>query len=82
MQATYICAAAIIVESALSFLGAGVPPETPTWGSMIAQSRAFLARAPWTVFAPGLALALLVLSVNLLGDGLRDYLDPRATRRA
>ena len=81
VQATYICAAAIIVESALSFLGAGVSSETPTWGSMIAQSRSFLARAPWTVFAPGLALALVVLAVNLLGDGLRDYLDPRAARR-
>jgi len=81
VQATYICAAAIIVESALSFLGAGVSSETPTWGSMIAQSRSFLSRAPWTVFAPGFALALVVLAVNLLGDGLRDYLDPRAGRR-
>ena len=81
VQVTYICAAAIIVESALSFLGAGVPPETPTWGSMIAQSRSFLPRAPWTVFAPGFALALVVLSVNLLGDGLRDWLDPRSGRR-
>jgi peptide/nickel transport system permease protein len=80
VQATYICAAAIIVESALSFLGAGVPPETPTWGSMIAQSRSFLPRAPWTVFAPGFALAIVVLAVNLLGDGLRDLLDPRAAR--
>lgn len=82
VQATYICAAAIIVESALSFLGAGVSSETPTWGGMIAQSRSYLPRAPWTVFAPGCALALVVLAVNLLGDGLRDYLDPRATRRA
>lgn len=81
VQGTYICAAAIIVESALSFLGAGVPPELPTWGSMIAQSRSFLPRAPWTVFAPGIALALVVLAVNLFGDGLRDYLDPRTSRR-
>lgn len=81
VQATYIAASAIIVESALSFLGAGVPPETPTWGSMIAQSRMYLPRAPWTVFAPGLALGLVVLSVNLLGDGLRDLLDPRMSRR-
>ena len=81
VQATYICAAAIIVESALSFLGAGVPPEVPTWGSMIAQSRQYLPVAPWTVFAPGVALALVVLSVNLFGDGLRDWLDPRASRR-
>jgi len=82
VQATYICAAAIIVESALSFLGAGVPPEVPTWGSMIAQSRQYLPRAPWTVFAPGVALAVTVLSVNLFGDGLRDWLDPRAARRS
>ena len=82
VQGTYICAAAILLEAALSFLGAGVPPETPTWGNMIAQSRSFLPRAPWTVFAPGLALAIVVLSVNLFGDGLRDYLDPRATRRS
>jgi peptide/nickel transport system permease protein len=81
VQATYICAAAIIVESALSFLGSGVPPETPTWGGMIAQSRTFLARAPWTVFAPGVALALLVLSINMVGDGLRDWLDPRMAKR-
>lgn len=81
VQATYICASAIIVESALSFLGAGVPPETPTWGSMIAQSRIYLPRAPWTVFAPGFALGLVVLCVNMLGDGLRDLLDPRMSRR-
>lgn len=81
VQATYICAAAIIVESALSFLGAGVPSETPTWGNMIAQSRTFLAAAPWTVFAPGIALALLVLAINMFGDGLRDLLDPRMAKR-
>jgi peptide/nickel transport system permease protein len=82
VQATYICAAAIIVESALSFLGAGVSSETATWGGMIAESRSHLARAPWTVFAPGVALAVVVLAVNLVGDGLRDLLDPRAARRA
>jgi peptide/nickel transport system permease protein len=82
VQATYVCAAAIIVESALSFLGAGVSSETATWGGMIAESRGFLPRAPWTVFAPGVALAVVVLSVNLVGDGLRDLLDPRAARRA
>ena len=81
VHATYICAAAIIVESALSFLGAGVSSETPTWGGMIAESRSYLARAPWTVFAPGAALAVAVLAVNLLGDGLRDLLDPRASNR-
>ena len=81
VQATYICASAILIEAALSFLGAGTPPEIPTWGNMIAQSRLFLSRAPWTIFAPGAALALVVLSVNLLGDGLRDRLDPRLARR-
>jgi len=81
VQATYLCASAILVEAGLSFLGAGVPPEIPTWGNMIAQSRLFLARAPWTIFAPGACLALVVLSINLLGDGLRDRLDPRLARR-
>jgi peptide/nickel transport system permease protein len=81
VQATYICASAILIEAALSFLGAGTPPEIPTWGNMIAQSRLFLSRAPWTIFAPGIALALVVLAVNLLGDGLRDRLDPRLARR-
>jgi peptide/nickel transport system permease protein len=81
VQATYICASAILIEAGLSFLGAGTPPEIPTWGNMIASSRVYLARAPWTVFCPGLALALVVLSVNLVGDGLRDHLDPRIARR-
>jgi len=81
VQATYICASAILIEAGLSFLGAGTPPEIPTWGNMIAGSRVYLARAPWTVFAPGIALALVVLAVNLVGDGLRDRLDPRIARR-
>lgn len=81
VQATYICASAILIEAALSFLGAGTPPETPTWGNMIASSRVYLGRAPWTVFCPGIALALVVLAVNLVGDGLRDRLDPRIARR-
>lgn len=81
VQATYICASAILIEAGLSFLGAGTPPDIPTWGNMIASSRVYLARAPWTVFCPGLALALVVLSVNLVGDGLRDRLDPRIARR-
>lgn len=81
VQATYICASAILVESALSFLGAGVPPEIPTWGNMISSSRLFVSIAPWTVFWPGVALALVVLAVNLVGDGLRDRLDPRIARR-
>jgi len=81
VQGTFICAAAILVEAILSFLGIGVPPEVPTWGNMIASSRLLLARAPWTIFFPGTCLALVVLAVNLLGDGLRDRLDPRLARR-
>lgn len=81
VQATYVAASAILIEAGLSFLGAGVPPETPTWGNMIASSRLLLARAPWTIFFPGACLALVVLAINLLGDGLRDHLDPRLARR-
>jgi len=81
VQATYVMASAILTEAALSFLGAGVPPETPTWGNMIASSRLFLESAPWTIFFPGTCLALVVLAVNLMGDGLRDRLDPRLARR-
>lgn len=67
----------IIVESSLSFLGAGIPPPAPSWGSMIADGRAYIATAWWLSLFPGLALVATVLSVNLLGDWLRDYLDPR-----
>ena len=81
VQATYICASAILAEAGLSFLGAGTPPEFPTWGNMIASSRLYLQIAPWTIFAPGICLALMVLAVKLLGDGLRDRLDPRISRR-
>ncbi|HEX6114046.1 MAG TPA: ABC transporter permease [Geminicoccaceae bacterium] len=81
VQATYIVASAVIIEAALSFLGAGVPPEIPTWGNMIADARLFLQIAPWPIFFPGLCLAILVLAVNILGDGLRDRLDPRIARR-
>jgi peptide/nickel transport system permease protein len=81
VQATYIVASAVIIEAALSFLGAGVPPEIPTWGNMIAEARLFLQIAPWPIFFPGLCLAILVLAVNIMGDGLRDRLDPRIARR-
>jgi peptide/nickel transport system permease protein len=80
VQGTYVCASAILVEAGLSFLGAGIPPSIPTWGNMIAGSQLYLAIAPWTIFCPGIALAVLVLAVNLLGDGLRDLLDPRLSR--
>ena len=81
VQATYVCASAILTEAGLTFLGAGIPPEIPTWGNMIALSRLYIGVAPWTIFCPGVCLALVVLAVNLLGDGLRDWLDPRFARR-
>jgi peptide/nickel transport system permease protein len=81
VQATFVCAAAMLIEAALSFLGAGVPPEIPSWGNIIAQGRTFFQIAPWTILIPGAFLAATVLAVNLLGDGLRDRLDPRLARR-
>ncbi|TIN04020.1 MAG: ABC transporter permease [Mesorhizobium sp.] len=81
VQSATVCASAIMTEAALSFLGAGVPPEIPSWGNMIASSRLYLAIAPMTIFAPGICLAVTVLAVNLLGDGLRDLFDPRAKQR-
>lgn len=68
---------AIIAESSLSFLGLGTRPPTPTWGNMISGARTFMELAPWTAIAPGVALMLVVLAINFLGDGLRDLLDPR-----
>lgn len=82
VQGTYIIASAILIESSLSFLGAGLPPEVPTWGNMIAQSRLYIAQAPWTIFVPGAMLALVILAVNLLGDVLRDRLDVRSGSEA
>jgi peptide/nickel transport system permease protein len=81
VQATYICAAAILIESLLSFLGAGTPPEVPSWGNIMAEGRAYFLLAPWIILTPGLVLATTVLAINLLGDGLRDMLDPRFARR-
>jgi peptide/nickel transport system permease protein len=81
VQATYVCASAMLIEAGLSFLGAGVPPEIPSWGNIIAQSRDFFQIAPWAILIPGAFLALTVLAVNMLGDGLRDRLDPRLARR-
>jgi peptide/nickel transport system permease protein len=80
--ATLEVAAAILLESTLSFLGVGVPPPTPTWGIMVADGRQFVEIAWWTVTFPGLAIMLTVLAVNLLGDTLRDKLDPKFTKRA
>jgi peptide/nickel transport system permease protein len=81
VQSTYVCASAMLIEAGLSFLGAGVPPEVPSWGNIIAQGRNFFQIAPWIVLIPGGFLAVTVLAVNLLGDGLRDRLDPRLARR-
>ena len=81
VQATYVCASAMLIEAGLSFLGAGVPPEIPSWGNIIAQGRTFFQIAPWSIFIPGAFLAVTVLAVNMLGDGLRDRLDPRLARR-
>lgn len=81
VQGATVCASAIMTEAGLSFLGVGVPPEIPSWGNMIASSRLYLAIAPLTIFAPGICLAITVLAVNLLGDGLRDMFDPRSKRR-
>ena len=81
VQATYVGASAMLIEAGLSFLGAGVPPEIPSWGNIIAQGRTFFQIAPWTIFIPGAFLAATVLAINMLGDGLRDRLDPRLARR-
>jgi peptide/nickel transport system permease protein len=81
VQATFVFASAMIVEAILSFLGAGTPPDVPSWGGMLSEARRFLQRAPWMIAFPGIALAGLVLLVNLLGDALRDTLDPRLARQ-
>jgi peptide/nickel transport system permease protein len=81
VQATYVFASAMIVEAVLSFLGAGTPPEVPSWGNMMAEGRQYLQRAPWIAAFPGVFLAFLVLTANVAGDALRDALDPRLRRR-
>jgi peptide/nickel transport system permease protein len=81
VQSTYIAASAILTEAGLSFLGVGVPPEIPSWGNIIAQGRSFFLIAPWSILIPGAFLAVMVLGVNMLGDGQRDRLDPRLARR-
>jgi peptide/nickel transport system permease protein len=81
VQATYIAASAMLTEAILSFLGAGTPPEIPSWGNMMAEGRTFFPIAPWIVLLPGVALALTILCVNVLGDALRDRLDPKIAKR-
>jgi peptide/nickel transport system permease protein len=80
VQGTYVCAAAILTEAILSFLGAGIPTEVPSWGNIMAEGRQSFQIAPWVILFPGICVAITVLSVNLLGDGLRDTLDPRIAR--
>lgn len=81
VQGTFICANAILIEAILSFLGIGIPPETPTWGNIMAEGRGLFRIYPHNIFFPGICLALTVLAVNVLGDGLRDRLDPKLARR-
>ena len=81
VQATYICGSAMIIEAILSFIGAGTPPIIPSWGNIMAEGRALWQVKPYIVFFPAAFLSVTVLAVNLLGDGLRDALDPRAARR-
>ena len=76
VQATYVFASAMILEAVLSFLGAGTPPEVASWGNMMAEGRQYLQRPPWMAAFPGVLLAILVLTVNVVGDALRDALDP------
>jgi peptide/nickel transport system permease protein len=80
VQATYICASAMVVEAILSFIGAGIPPTIPSWGNIMAEGRALWQVKPFIVFFPALFLSATVLAVNLLGDGLRDVLDPRLSK--
>ncbi len=81
VQGTFICAAGILTEAILSFLGVGLPPDIPTWGNVMAEGRAQFNQYPHNIFFPGIFLALTVLAVNILGDGLRDTLDPKMARR-
>jgi peptide/nickel transport system permease protein len=81
VQATYVCASAMIIEAILSFIGAGTPPTIPSWGNIMAEGRALWQVKPYIVFFPAIFLSVTVLAVNLLGDGLRDALDPRMAKR-
>jgi len=81
VQGTFICASGILVEAILSFLGVGLPPDIPTWGNVMAEGRAQFNEYPHNIFFPGVFLAITVLAVNMLGDGLRDTLDPKMAKR-
>jgi len=77
VQGSFVFAAAVLTEAALSFLGVGVPPFVPSWGNILAEGRLYIQQAPWLVLYPGVAIMLTVFGLNLLGDGLRDVLDPK-----
>ena len=81
VQATFVAASAVLIEASLSFLGVGVPAQTPSWGNMMAEGRNFVAVAFHIILYPGMLLAVTVLAINLMGDGLRDALDPRLARQ-
>jgi peptide/nickel transport system permease protein len=81
VQATYVCGSAMITEAILSFIGAGTPPNIPSWGNIMAEGRSLVQIASYLLIFPGIFLSLTVLAVNLLGDGMRDALDPRLARR-
>ncbi len=81
VQSTFIFAKAILAEAALSFLGVGVNPSTPTWGNMLQESKIYITSAPWFSIFPGIAIVITVLSLNILGDGLRDAFDPHSIKR-
>ena len=80
VQGSFVFAFAMLTEAGLSFLGVGVSPETPTWGTMIAAGKGYLDQAPWIMLFPGVTIVVAVLSLQLIGDGLRDLLDPRLGR--
>jgi len=81
VQGTFVCASAMITEATLSFIGAGTPPNIPSWGNIMAEARSLFQIASYLIFFPGACLSFTVLAVNLVGDGLRDALDPRLARR-
>lgn len=81
VQATFVCASAILAEAILSFIGVGISPELPSWGNVMAGGRQFFRVAPWVIAFPGLFLSLLVIAINLLGDALRERIDPRLSGR-
>ena len=77
VQGSFLFAAAVLIEAALSFLGVGVPPYVPSWGNILSEGRLYIQQAPWLVLYPGGAIMLTILGLNLVGDGVRDLLDPK-----